>query len=114
MPLNDLFLNLKGGTGSGNFGHGGRPGKRGGSSGGVGGSMGFEPIKGLDGAYTKNYGKTLVSVFQEDGKDTYKAGFSTRGGSYALVSARDKGGLEKSEAFEYVDKTGKELQKIYG
>lgn len=31
MTLNKLFLKLKGGTGSGNFGHSGRPGKRGGS-----------------------------------------------------------------------------------
>ena len=32
MTLNKLFLKLKGGPGSGNFGHSGRPGKRGGSS----------------------------------------------------------------------------------
>lgn len=29
MKLNEFFLMLKGGAGSGNFGHGGRPGKRG-------------------------------------------------------------------------------------
>lgn len=32
MSLEDFLLELKGGGGSGNFGHGGRPGKRGGST----------------------------------------------------------------------------------
>lgn len=32
MKLDDFLLTLKGGGGSGNFGHGGRPGKRGGST----------------------------------------------------------------------------------
>ncbi|RJR10103.1 hypothetical protein C4588_03975 [Candidatus Parcubacteria bacterium] len=36
MSLTELFMVIeKGGSGSGNFGHGGRPGKIGGSSGGV-------------------------------------------------------------------------------
>ena len=37
VTLNDLKKTLKGGTGSGHHGHGGRPGKRGGSSPGKGG-----------------------------------------------------------------------------
>lgn len=32
MSLHEVFNKLKGGSGSGNFGHGGRPGKRGGST----------------------------------------------------------------------------------
>ena len=44
MSLNNLFTVLKGGKGSGNFGHAGRPGKRGGSSSrGSGGSSLFQP-----------------------------------------------------------------------
>ena len=58
MSLNKVFQKLKGGPGSGNFGHGGRPGKRGGSA----------PSKGGGG----------LSLSKDD-KETLKRGFSHLG-----------------------------------
>lgn len=51
-----ITFRLKGGAGSGNFGHSGRPGKRGGSSPGGGGGGGVTESKFIDPPDVEDYG----------------------------------------------------------
>lgn len=72
MNLSSFFLKIKGGSGSGNFGHGGRLGKRGGSS-----SKNLTSIlqTNLEKYATNDHRKKLLSSIEEDTKkflDYYK------------------------------------------
>lgn len=63
MTLSNFLLTLKGGAGSGNHGHSGRPGKRGGSS-----SQGLSSIlqSGLSKYATNDHRKALISAIEGD------------------------------------------------
>lgn len=65
MSIDKLFLMLKGGAGSGNFGHAGRPGKRGGS--GLGSGSGV--IKQIENKWKKKkYPQNFSEASREEGE----------------------------------------------
>jgi hypothetical protein len=76
-----LILVNKGGSGSGDFGHSGRPGQVGGSSGGKGGGSRYGMPRGLkpgNPSYRAGAAKKLTDAEIDDAQSAYDTGFSSR------------------------------------